>query len=76
MNDDKPAMRMQVALSGVLQAEVIVEYDMLGNAFTKGGGLWERFTMAKWRAGQPCGGAVICRADLPRQWDVPVGGEI
>ena len=75
----KPAMRMQVALTtpegSFLQAEVVAEWTAF-NSFQPGGGLWERFVTAKVKAGQRVGGAVIHRADLPRVWDVPVGGRI
>jgi hypothetical protein len=75
----KPAMRMQVALTtpdgSFLQAEVVGEFDAF-DTFQKAGGYRERFANAKYRAGKPCGGVVIQRADLPRVWDVPVGGRI
>lgn len=69
MKNDNPAMRVQVALYGVLQAEVVVEFEDARNLF-------EKFSMAKWRAGLECGGAVIQRADKPRTWNVPVGSKI
>lgn len=76
---EKPPLRMQVTLTteegSFLVAEVVGEFEMF-SAFQKGGGYWERYANAKYRAGQPCGGAVIHRADKPRTWDVPVGSRI
>ena len=64
------AIRLQVTAYGVLIAEAIFEtYDEADRAYAY-------LTTAKWVTQRPCGGAVLCRADLPRTWDVPVGSLI
>jgi hypothetical protein len=59
-------VRIQIAVYDVLTAEVIVEGHMAERT-------WAAYTRAKYRADKPAGCAVLSRADLPRQWDVPVG---
>lgn len=64
------AIRLQVACNDVLVAEaVVVSLAEADRAFA-------RYACAKYRKGLPVGGAVIQRADLPRQWDVPVGASV
>ena len=63
------AMRLQITVFGQLVAEVVGSFDYIDS-------LRSRYAMAKWRAGKPCGGMLIQRADLPRWFDVPVGRSV
>lgn len=56
-------MRVQVCRGGVLFGEAIVELHMVS-------------TFSPHNVFGRLGGVVIQRADLPRTWDVRVGGEI
>ena len=64
------AIRIQVAVNDVLQAEVIVADYATANR------VWAQYACARHAAGKPMGGAIMQRADLPRHWDAPVGSSL
>lgn len=66
----KYAVRIQICCGYTLMAEAIVA------SIEEADRVWAAFTNTKYRARKKYGGAVISRADLPRTWDVPVGGTI
>lgn len=66
---DRPPLRLQVTTGDRLTAEVIGEWDAMET-------LSAQLSRAKDDAGQPMGGSMLSRADLPRYWDVPVGARV
>ncbi len=64
------SVRIQVAVNDVLHAEVVVQ------DYATADRVWAQYACARHAAGKPMGGAVIRSADLPRQWDVPVGSSL
>lgn len=63
-------VRIQFAFGNRLQAEVIV--DSLNTAIE----VSSDFATAKYRKGSSAGSTVIRLAEIPRVWNVPIGGVI
>ena len=63
-------MRVQIALYDKLVAEVIVENMREADR------LWASWSVRRYKKGLPMGGALICRSDIPRHWNVNVGSVI
>ena len=62
-------LRVQVAVGGVLVAEWVAPCTAAHETLTA-------YLRRRHAAGLPLGGSLAQRADLPRVWDVPVGGRI
>jgi hypothetical protein len=63
----KQPVRLQMAVSGVLKAEVIVE------SMTEADRIWARWSVGRYRRGLPQGSACMNSMYMDRLWDVPVG---
>jgi hypothetical protein len=61
--------RLQIAVSNVLVAEVILPQYMADKT-------WASWAMLRYKRNEPMGSASICHVDTPRLWDVAVGSII